>query len=82
MGYIAEYYAWSGFVAPAGTPQAVVDRINKSANIALAEPEVIKALTANGFEIVGGKPEIFAKAMSAYISDVSEIGKKNNLEIE
>jgi hypothetical protein len=43
---------------------------------------VIKALTANGFEIVGGKPEIFAKAMSAYISDVSEIGRKNNLEIE
>jgi hypothetical protein len=43
---------------------------------------VIKALTANGFEIVGGKPEIFAKAMNAYIRDVSEIGKKNNLEIE
>src|SRR3954464_3748379 len=82
LGYTAEYYAWSGFVAPAGTPQAVVDRINKSANIALAEPEVIKALTANGFEIVGGKPEIFAKAMRAYISDISEIGRKNNLEIE
>ena len=82
LGYTAEYYAWSGFVAPAGTPQAVVDRINKSANIALAEPEVIKALTANGFEIVGGKPEIFAKAMSDYIRDVSEIGRKNNLEIE
>ena len=82
LGYTAEYYAWSGFVAPAGTPQAIIDRINKSANVALAEPEVIKALTANGFEIVGGKPEIFAKAMSDYIRDVSEIGKKNNLEIE
>ena len=82
LGYTAEYYAWSGFVAPAGTPQAVVDRINKSANIALAEQDVIKALTANGFEIVGGKPEIFAKAMSSYIKDVSEIGRKNNLEID
>lgn len=82
LGYTAEYYAWSGFVAPAGTPQAIIDRINKSANIALAEPDVIKALTANGFEIVGGQPEIFAKAMNAYISDVSEIGRKNNLEID
>ena len=82
LGYTAEYYAWSGFVAPAGTPQAVVDRINKSANIALAEPDVIKALTANGFEIVGGKPEIFAEAMTAYIRDVSEIGRKNNLTID
>jgi tripartite-type tricarboxylate transporter receptor subunit TctC len=82
LGYTAEYYAWSGFVAPAGTPRAVVDRINKSANIALAEQDVIKTLTANGFEIVGGKPEIFVKAMSAYIRDVSEIGRKNNLEID
>ena len=82
LGYTAEYYAWSGFVAPAGTSQAVVDRINKSANIALAEPDVVKALTANGFEIVGGKPEIFTKAMSSYISDVREIGRKNNLEID
>jgi tripartite-type tricarboxylate transporter receptor subunit TctC len=82
LGYTAEYYAWSGFVAPAGTPQAVIERINRSANDALALQDVIKALTANGFEIVGGKPEIFAKAMSGYIRDVSEIGKKNNLEIE
>jgi tripartite-type tricarboxylate transporter receptor subunit TctC len=82
LGYTAEYYAWSGFVAPAGTPQAVIDRINRSANDALVVQDVIKALTANGFEIVGGKPEIFANAMNAYIRDVSEIGKKNNLEIE
>jgi hypothetical protein len=60
----------------------VVDRINKAANAALVEQDAIKALTANGFEIVGGKPEIFAKAMSDYIRDVSEIGRKNNLEIE
>jgi tripartite-type tricarboxylate transporter receptor subunit TctC len=82
LGYSAEYHAWSGFVAPAGTPQAVIDRINRSANDALVVQDVIKALTANGFEIVGGKPEIFANAMNAYIRDVSEIGKKNNLEIE
>ena len=62
LGYPAEYYAWSGFVAPAGTPQAVVDRINTSANVALAEQDVMKALTANGFEVVGGKPDVFAKA--------------------
>jgi len=82
LGYTAEYYAWSGLVAPSGTPQAVVDRINTSANAALSDPEVIKALTANGFEIVGGKPEVFAKAMTAYIRDVGEIGRKNGLAVE
>jgi tripartite-type tricarboxylate transporter receptor subunit TctC len=82
LGYNVEYYAWNGFVAPAGTPQAIVDRVNKSANAALADPDVIKALQANGFEIVGGAPEVFANAMKSYIRDVSEIGRKNNLEIE
>jgi tripartite-type tricarboxylate transporter receptor subunit TctC len=82
LGYAVEYYAWSGLVAPAGTPQAVVDRINKSANIALADQDVIKVLSGNGFEIVGGGPEVFAKAMSAYISAVREIGRTNNLEID
>jgi tripartite-type tricarboxylate transporter receptor subunit TctC len=82
LGYPVEYYAWNGFVAPAGTPQAVVDRVNKSANAALADPDVIKALQSNGLEIVGGTPEVFANAMKSYIRDVSEIGRKNNLEIE
>src|SRR5215475_4027950 len=72
LGYPVEYYAWNGFVAPAGTPQTVVERINKSANTALADPAVIKALQANGFEIVGGGPEVFANAMKSYIRDVSE----------
>src|SRR5436190_3127928 len=82
LGYPVEYYAWNGFVAPAGTPQGVIERINKSANLALAEQDVIKALTANGFEIVGGAPDVFSKAMTAYIRDIREIGQKNNLEIE
>jgi tripartite-type tricarboxylate transporter receptor subunit TctC len=82
LGYPVEYYAWNGFVAPSGTPQAVIDRINKSANIALADQDVIKALQANGLEIVGGGPEVFAKAMTSYISNVREIGRNNNLEIE
>ena len=82
LGYPVEYYAWNDFVAPAGTPQAIVDRVNKSANAALAEQDVIKALQANGFEIVGGAPEVFANAMRSYIRDVSEIGRRNNLEIE
>ena len=82
LGYPVEYYAWNGFVAPAGTPQAVIDRVNKSTNAALADPDVIKALQANGFEIVGGGPEVFAKAMTSYINSVREIGRANNLEIE
>ena len=82
LGYPVEYYAWSGLVAPAGTPQSIVERVNTSANVALADPEVMKALTANGFEIVGGKPEVFARAMSSYIRDVGEIGRKNNLAID
>jgi hypothetical protein len=35
-----------------------------------------------GFEVVGETPDVFAKAMRSYIRGVSEIGRRNNLEIE
>ena len=76
IGLYRGILSWSGFVAPAGTPQAVVDRIDKSANLALAEPDVITTLTANEFKSSAEGLEIFAKAMSSYIREVGEIGRR------
>jgi tripartite-type tricarboxylate transporter receptor subunit TctC len=44
LGYPVEYYAWNGFVAPPERRKVVVERINKSANLALCRADVIKAL--------------------------------------
>ena len=64
-----EMSAWQGLLAPAGTPAAIVARLNAQVNRALQNPEVRAKLIAAGTEILGGTPEEYA----GYIR--SEIGR-------
>jgi tripartite-type tricarboxylate transporter receptor subunit TctC len=47
--------AWLGLFAPAGTPKAIVDRLNKELNATLQEPEVVKRMFGLGSEILTSK---------------------------
>jgi tripartite-type tricarboxylate transporter receptor subunit TctC len=60
-----EAATWSGLVAPAGTPQAVVDRINKEANKALGTAEMKQKLYEDGSTPLGGSPKQFAEFIKA-----------------
>jgi tripartite-type tricarboxylate transporter receptor subunit TctC len=51
---------FTGLVAPAGTPSAIVGRLNVAINQALAEPQVRTALERLGAEIRRGTPADFA----------------------
>ncbi len=59
--------AWFGFVAPAGTPADIVQKLNAESQKALALPSVRDALAKQGFEISGGSPQEFAEFMRAEI---------------
>jgi tripartite-type tricarboxylate transporter receptor subunit TctC len=50
---------WFGLVAPAGTPQAVIDRLSKAANEALKAEDVAKSLQSSSIARLGGSPEDF-----------------------
>ena len=56
-----EALAWNGVLVSAGTPRAVVDRINGALNAALNDPSVRERLKSAGLEPIGGTPEQFAK---------------------
>jgi tripartite-type tricarboxylate transporter receptor subunit TctC len=49
--------AWYGIVAPHGTPNAVVNKINAAFNEALHDPDVQKRLVDLSAEPVGGSPQ-------------------------
>ncbi len=49
-----ECYTWNVILAPAGTPQPAVDKLNKTINEALDDPKVIHALVAAGVEPTPG----------------------------
>jgi tripartite-type tricarboxylate transporter receptor subunit TctC len=52
-----EAYNWVGVFAPAATPSAVIDRVQREFAVALTEPDVRLRLGAVGFEIVGSSPQ-------------------------
>ncbi len=61
LGYPGyEAATWSGLLAPAGTPQPVIDKLNAEANKALKRPEMAKKLEDDGSTPLGGTPQQFA----------------------
>jgi tripartite-type tricarboxylate transporter receptor subunit TctC len=56
-----ESVLWFGLVAPAGTPQPIIDKLARAANEALRSEEVIKPLRAQTIATHGGTPEEFRR---------------------
>jgi tripartite-type tricarboxylate transporter receptor subunit TctC len=60
-----ESFNWNGVAAPAGTPRAVVARINSEINRVLRSQDARDYLVGKGYEIEGGTPEAFGAFMQA-----------------
>ena len=61
-----------GFLAPAGTPKAIIDKLNAEINAALKLPDVRSKLEAAGIDIQGGTPQEYAALIK---SDLAKWGK-------
>ena len=59
---------WWGVMAPAGTPKAVVDKLNREINASLQSPELRKRLEDMGARVIGGTPESFGTFLTAEIA--------------
>ena len=57
--------AWNGVVAPAGTPQAIVDKLNSEISQILATRDTKQRFTELGMQSVGGTPQDFAQYLQA-----------------
>lgn len=73
---------WFGFVAPVGTPPAVVRRFNAEINTALKAPEVIERLRRAYAFPEGGTPEAFAKFLSEEGTRWTKLVKEANIKPE
>jgi tripartite-type tricarboxylate transporter receptor subunit TctC len=64
--------SWYGFVAPAGTPHAIIDRLSRETAAAVKSPDISSKLTAEANIVIGSTPEEF----STHIKDeLARIGK-------
>ncbi|WP_066731459.1 tripartite tricarboxylate transporter substrate binding protein [Cupriavidus sp. D384] len=73
---------WQGIFAPAGTPPAIVQRLNAEINKALQDPEVKAQLGKLGIKVVGGTPDRLAEAQKADIAKWSRVGRAANITLE
>lgn len=76
-----EVTSWNGVLAPVGTPDAAIKRLNAEFNKALANPEMRARLIQMGYEPVGGAPELFSKHIAAETEKWGPVVKRSGLEI-
>ena len=62
---------WYGLMAPAGTPQAIIDKVNAAMNKTLAVPELQKKLEDGGAIVMPGTPKDFE---TFYLKDYARWG--------
>jgi tripartite-type tricarboxylate transporter receptor subunit TctC len=79
-GYEAS--AWFGIGAPKGTPAAIVEKINKSVNEALADPKMKARLADLGGVAMGGTPADFGKVMVSETAKWQKAVKFSGASIE
>ncbi len=77
-----EAFTWHGVFVPAGTPTAIIARLNAEINRMLQMPDVRERLGALGAEIIGGTPKEFADHIQREIPKWAKVIKDAGVKLE
>ena len=77
-----EAVQWFGIIAPAGTPRAVVDRLNRELVRALRGPDIQPRLAADGLDVVAGTPEELLAYLKTNIEKWGKVVKAAGIQPE
>lgn len=77
-----EVVTWYAVIAPAGTPQPIVDRLYKEYTAAAGTPEVKKMLTDNGLIYIPNTMAQFQERIARETARWAQIIKDNNLQLD
>ena len=74
--------AWHGIMAPAGTPPAIVKRLNTEIVKALKEPHTAKLIEAQAIQIVASTPEEFAAFIKKDVVLWRDVARQAHIEVK
>ena len=77
-----EVNVWSGVIAPAGIPRAILDRLNKAINAAILVPETRERFAQLGSEGGGGTPEEFADLIRRDSAKWADVVRRSGAKID
>jgi tripartite-type tricarboxylate transporter receptor subunit TctC len=73
---------WYGMLVPAGTPKALITKLNAEANKALAMPDVKERLAGAGIDVGGGSPEDYAKFIRDELAKWGPVVKASGAKLD
>ena len=73
---------WYGMLAPAGTPRAIVTKLNDQVRETLGTPEMADAIKKQGAQPEGGTPDAFGQYLRTEIAKWSKVIKATGLKPE
>lgn len=73
---------WFGIVAPAGTPQSIIMKLNKAILQAMKNPDLIKKLDESGAIAIPGTPAEFAAQIQQAIDRYQRIAKIAKIQVD
>ncbi|MGH8638191.1 MAG: tripartite tricarboxylate transporter substrate-binding protein, partial [Burkholderiales bacterium] len=79
-GYAAS--SWTGVLAPAGTPPAIVNRIHATISESVRSPKMRAAMQASGLDPVVNTPQQFAQSLREEIGKWAKVAKAAGLAVQ
>jgi tripartite-type tricarboxylate transporter receptor subunit TctC len=77
-----EVSTWSGIVVPKGTPDDVIERLNRELNAGLADPGIRKRFAEIGAQVIGSSPAAFGALMTRETEKWAKVIKSSGVRPE
>jgi tripartite-type tricarboxylate transporter receptor subunit TctC len=74
--------SWQGVMAPAGTPKAIIDKLNADIARIARLPDVSEKMTQIGAEVLTNSPDEFGSWMKSEVANWSKVIKDNGIKVE
>jgi len=76
------YSLWGGLFAPAGTPQSVIDLLNREVNAIMNSPDIRARFEADGLAVPRNSPAEFADYVRSEAVKFDKLVREANIKVE
>ena len=77
-----EVMGWTGYLAPAGTPAEIIEKLNREIRAAILAADYSSWVASLGSEVVGGPPQAFAQIIRADLATWNALIRESGVRIE